>query len=175
MMTSIELPDIAISVRQPWAWGIIYGGKLLENRSAAAIKYMAPLCGRRAIHAAKGMTRDEYESARDFMRELGVECPAPAELQRGGIIGSVDVTGVVSESENRWFIGPRALVLADPQPCDFIPAVGALGYFKWKPASSEIVPKPARWMTAQASSTRPAAEPGAESVRCADTLDLFGQ
>lgn len=30
--------------------------------------------------------------------------------------------------------------------CDFIPAVGALGLFKWEPAGPEIVPKPAKWM-----------------------------
>ncbi|MBI1201479.1 MAG: hypothetical protein GC182_03100 [Rhodopseudomonas sp.] len=161
----MHLPDIALSVRQPWAWAIIYAGKPLENRSAKAVSFMVPLQGRRAIHAAKGMTRDEYESARDFMRELGVECPAPADLRRGGIIGSVEVTGVIKESQSQWFFGPRALVLADPRPCDFMPVVGALGYFKWKPAASSIVPPPARWML-------PKAEP--VPVAADRTQDLFG-
>lgn len=49
-MTS--LPDIAVSVRQPWAWAIIHAGKDIENRSLAAVKHgMKP--GRIAIHAAK--------------------------------------------------------------------------------------------------------------------------
>ena len=26
------LPDIALSVRQPWTWGIIHAGKPVENR-----------------------------------------------------------------------------------------------------------------------------------------------
>lgn len=142
----------ALSVRQPWAWAIIHAGKPLENRSAGMVRHLNPVCGRRAIHAAKGMTREEYEDAREFMRGLGLECPPPAELKRGGIIGSVDVTGVVSQSDNPWFFGPRALVLRDAEPCDFIPAIGALGYFAWTPADASIVPAPARWM-------QPAAEP----------------
>ena len=140
------LPELAISVRQPWAWALIHAGKTHENRSMHAIKFMVPLTGRRAIHASKGMTRDEYENAHDFMASIGIVCPPPAELLRGGIIGMVTVTGVVSQSASPWFFGPRALVIADPEPRDFVPSVGALGYFKWKPADASIVPPPARWM-----------------------------
>nr|WP_246432860.1 hypothetical protein [Rhodopseudomonas rhenobacensis] len=137
-----------MSVRQPWAWAIAAGFKPLENRSAAMIKHLHPLKGRRAIHASKGMTRDYYEQARAFMASISIECPAPADLLRGGIIGSVDVVDVVSKSGSPWFFGPRALVLQNAQPCDFIPSVGALGYFEWRPADPSIVPPPARWMLA---------------------------
>jgi hypothetical protein len=141
------LPSLAISARQPWAWAIIHGGKGLENRSAGVVRHLNPLLGPRAIHAAKGMTRDEYESARDFMRDrCGLQCPAPADLQRGGIVGVVDVVDVVSKSDDPWFVGPRALVLENPRPCAFVPAIGALGYFEWSPADPSIVPSPARWM-----------------------------
>lgn len=140
------LPELALAVRQPWAWAIIHAGKPLENRSAKAVSFMVPLCGRRAIHASKVMTKREYEEARDFMRTLGVECPAPADLLRGGIIGTVEVTGLVSKSDSPWFFGPRALVLGDPQPCEFVSVVGALGYFKWKRADASAVPAPSRWM-----------------------------
>lgn len=147
-----DLPRIALSVRQPWAWAIIRAGKDIENRSAFAIQHMSPLAGRRAIHAAKGMTRDEYERARDFMASIGVICPEARDLLRGGIIGSVDVTGTVKMSASPWFFGPRGMTLANPAPCDFVPSVGALGYFRWEPAGPEIVPPPARWML-------PAADP----------------
>lgn len=143
------LPDLAISVRQPWAWGLVYAGKDIENRSPGAIKWMermAPIAGRRAIHASKGMTREEYEEARDFMASIDVVCPPAAELLRGGIIGAVTVTGVVKQSASPWFFGPCGMIIADPQPCEFVPAVGQLGYFKWTPADSSIVPPPARWM-----------------------------
>ncbi|EDQ33918.1 hypothetical protein HPDFL43_05675 [Hoeflea phototrophica DFL-43] len=67
-------------------------------------------------------------------------------LRRGGIIGSVAVVDVVTESDSRWFFGPRGLVLADPEPCDLIPAIGALGYFAWQPVSPDILPAPNKWM-----------------------------
>lgn len=86
-----DLPDIALSVRQPCAWAIIHAGKDVENRSAAEARSM--YAARIAIHASKGMTRDEYEDARDFMRSISVECPRPDDLVRGGVIGAVDALG----------------------------------------------------------------------------------
>ncbi len=145
-MNEYELPSLALSVRQPWAWAIIHASKTCENRSAAMVRHLQPKLGRRAIHAAKGMTREEYTDARDFMHGLGIACPAPAELKRGGIIGAVTVTAVVEGSTSVWFFGPRALVLAEPSACEFIPAIGALGYFDWRRADPSIVPPPARWM-----------------------------
>lgn len=143
-----DLPRLALSVRQPWTHAIIYLGKPVENRSHASIRHMS-LEGvdRTAIHAAKGMTRDEYDDAAGFMRQvLGIACPPAIELARGGIIGTARVVGIVKESTSPWFFGPRAIVLADPQPCDFIPARGQLGLFDWEPAGPAIVPLPARWM-----------------------------
>jgi hypothetical protein len=142
-----DLPRLALSIRQPWAWAIIHAGKDVENRSVASLRHMNfHGVDRIAIHAAKGMTRDEYESAADFMASIFVRVPPARDLLRGGIIGSVALRGVVKESASPWFFGPRGIVLADPQPCDFIPAVGALGLFKWRPADASIVPPPARWM-----------------------------
>lgn len=145
-MTQDSIPEIALSVRQPWAWAIIHAGKDIENRTAAAVRYMAGRRGRIAIHASKGMTREEYESAVDFMASIGVTVPQPSDLLRGGIFGSVEVTGIVDESESRWFFGPRGLTLRDPRPCKFIPARGALGFFRWSPSDPPIVPPLAKWM-----------------------------
>lgn len=141
-----DLPGIALSVRQPWAWAIIHGGKDIENRSWQAVNHGLKKRGRVAIHASKGMTKDEFESARDFMLSIGVACPAASDLLRGGIIGSVEVVDVVRESDSEWFFGPRGLVLRDPIACAFIPSVGALGYFKWQRADASTVPAPAKWM-----------------------------
>jgi len=140
------LPNLALSVRQPWAWAIIHAGKDIENRSWQAVNHGLKTRGRIAIHAAKGLTRDEYETAADFMASIGIQCPAARDLQRGGIIGSVNVFDVVTDSNSRWFFGPRGLVLSDPEPCDMVPAVGALGYFNWHPASEDILPVPNKWM-----------------------------
>lgn len=140
------MPSLALSVRQPWAWAIIHAGKDVENRTGRAISFMIPLAGRRAIHASQTLLRKDYEAAREFMRSIGVTCPAPADLPRGGIIGSVEVIEAAKHSESPWFFGPRGLILRDPQPSAFIPVVGMLGYFTWKPAPASIVPAPARWM-----------------------------
>jgi hypothetical protein len=136
----------ALSVRQPWAWAIIHGGKDIENRTWQAVNNGRMVPGRICIHASKGMTRDEYEGANDMMNRIGVKCPLPFALIRGGIIGTVTVTGIVKESESPWFFGPRGLVLADPEPCEPIPASGQLGYFNWT-AGGELV-EPVAWMKA---------------------------
>lgn len=141
-----ELPKLALSVRQPWAWAIIHGEKDIENRSWQAVNHGLRQRGRIAIHAAKGMTREEYEDASEFIRATSGYCPDAHELYRGGIIGSVEVIDVVSQSDSPWFFGPRGLVLRAAKPCDFIPAVGALGYFKWTEADASVVPPPAKWM-----------------------------
>lgn len=144
-MTS--LPRLALSVRQPWAWAIIYAGKDIENRSWQAVNHGLRQRGRIAIHAAKGMTREEYEDAKETIERNAPYCPDPHELLRGGIIGTVEVIDVVNEHKSPWFFGPRGLVLHDPQPCEFVPSIGALGYFEWKPAdAAAVVPAPARWM-----------------------------
>jgi hypothetical protein len=130
-----ELPDLALSVRQPWAWAIIHAGKRLENRSAHAIRMGGMKPGRICIHASKGMTQDEYESGAESIsfNSIGkAVCPRPDALIRGGIIGVVTVTGKINESRDRWFCGPWALVLEGPEACEPIPCVGELGYFKWR-------------------------------------------
>lgn len=142
----MSLPDLALSVRQPWAHAIIYFGKDIENRSWQAVNHGLSKRGRIAIHAAKGMTKGEYEEAREFIDRLGWTCPDAGALRRGGIVGSVEVVDVVRESDSPWFFGPRGLVLRDPRPCNFIPSVGALGYFKWEQADPSIVPESAPWM-----------------------------
>lgn len=141
-----QLPEFALSVRQPWAHAIIYFDKDVENRSWQAVNHGLRVRGRIAIHAAKGLGKVEYEEAREFIDSRGWTCPDASALRRGGIIGSVEVVDVVSEHDSPWFFGPRGLVLRDPRPCAFIPCVGALGYFRWQPADPSVVPRPAAWM-----------------------------
>lgn len=148
-----SLPRLALSVRQPWAWAIIHAGKDIENRSWQAVNHGLRQRGRIAIHAAKGMSREEYEDARDTINEIcamapdvGVRCPEARDLLRGGIIGTVDVVDVVTDSDSSWFFGPRGLVLRNPLPCGFIPATGALGYFAWKAGDPCVAMTPAKWM-----------------------------
>ncbi len=147
-MTKLShLPDRALSVRQPWAWAIIHGGKIIENRSLGSIRAGRMDCRRIAIHAAKSMSEKEYRWGVHKLQEHGVRCPLPADLPRSAIIGSVDVVDIISQSASPWFgsrPGNHGLVLESPEPCDPIPAQGALGYFAWKPAG-DLAPL-APWM-----------------------------
>jgi hypothetical protein len=155
------LPHVALSVRQPWAWAIIYAGKDIENRSPAAIRHFGipieetegVVAHRICIHASRGMTRDEYDDAAAFMKSIGVECPRPDQLVRGGIIGTVDVEDIVDEHESEWFFGPCGLLLANAKPCAPVFLPGALGYFNWahmlaKHGEGCAAEQPLPWMLA---------------------------
>lgn len=127
---STQLPEIAISVRQPWAWAIVRGSKDIENRSWVT-SYRGPVC----IHAAKGCTRTEYEDASELISLIGSGTSTPPglkDIDRGGIIGVARIVDCVSVSDSPWFFGPYGFVLADVRPLEFIPVRGALGFFKWR-------------------------------------------
>lgn len=117
----------ALSIRQPWAWLVINAGKDIENRS-----WPTKLRGRVLVHAAKGMTRREYADVEELLRDdldHSIKLPAFDEIERGGIIGSVEIVDCVDASKSPWFFGPYGFVLHDPQPLPFTPLRGALGFF----------------------------------------------
>ncbi len=115
----------AITIRQPWAWLIIHGGKDIENRSRPT-KFR----GRILVHAAKGMSRAEYDAAKIIADTNNAFLPDYENLKRGGIIGSVEVIDCVTESASPWFFGEYGFVLRDPKPLPFIQMKGALGIFE---------------------------------------------
>ena len=139
-----DLPRLALSVRQPWAWAIIHGGKVIENRSLGAIRAGGMEPGRICIHAATGMKEDEYRYGHWRLAQHGVTCPRPDALIRGGIIGTVEVTGIITASDSEWFGGEAGLTLDNPQAIEPIPASGALGYFEWVRSGAFAPVKP--WM-----------------------------
>lgn len=116
---------IALSIRQPWAWLIMNAGKDIENRC-----WPTRFRGRVLIHASKGCTRAEWEDADLFAAMVGaVAPPVLSDLERGGIVGSVEIVDCVSRSESCWFVGEFGFVLRDPRPLPFIPFKGSLGFF----------------------------------------------
>lgn len=116
----------ALSIRQPWAWLILHAGKDIENRH-----WPTPFRGRFQIHASKAMTRQEYAEAYLVAAQIIGENRLPRfeELQRGGIVGEVDLLDCVRVSNSRWFCGPWGFVLANPKPTPFVSCRGALGFF----------------------------------------------
>jgi hypothetical protein len=117
----------ALSIRQPWCWLILHAGKNIENRDWAT-QVRGPIL----IHAGKGMTRDEYEEAKDYYDpgDIGPDLPAFKDLPRGGIVGQVEITGCVSKSTSPWFFGKYGFILANPISLEYIPFKGQLGFFE---------------------------------------------
>lgn len=117
---------LALSIRQPWAWLILHGGKDIENRD-----WPTKFRGRVLVHASKGMTRDEFDSAAIFaFGRIGTaKLPTMDMFQRGGIVGSVEIVDCVHRSDSHWFVGRYGFVLRDPRPLPFVPYRGQLGFF----------------------------------------------
>lgn len=125
---------LALSIRQPWAWLILRGGKDIENRD-----WPTKVRGRVLVHAAKALARDEWVGAWDFAvgsKPRPNYRPAddalrltPKTIERGGIVGSVEVVDCVQRSDSPWFMGRYGFVLRDPRPLPFVPWRGQLGFF----------------------------------------------
>lgn len=129
----LELPRLALSVRQPWTWAILHAGKPVENRDWKPVNPGLRFRGDVCLHASNGMTRKEYDEARQFMWNIGVRnLPTVERLQRGGIVGIVTIVDVVSSHSSQWFFGPLGLVLENPRQIEFIAVKGALGFFDWR-------------------------------------------
>ena len=125
----------AISLRQPWPWFILQGGKHLENRGWTS-SYRGPVL----IHSSKGWDeeemQDDLEMATRIARSLGglPASGAPTletlKSERGCIVGVVTIVGCLVESDNPWFFGPKAFVLEDALPfVDKVPCRGDRGLF----------------------------------------------
>jgi hypothetical protein len=122
----------AITVRQPWAWLIIHGGKNIENRS-----WYSAYQGYLVIHAASKMSRSEYEDARDFVRtfdpELACKIPHHESLAYGYVLGTVQQIGCVKHHDSPWFQGEFGHVYRMPSELIVpIPAVGHLNLWDWE-------------------------------------------
>lgn len=143
--------------------GYLFAGKDIENRSWQAVNHGLNVRGRVAIHASSGLGKQEYEDVADLFRVMGITCPDAIDLHRGGIVGSVEIIDVVKSSNSPWFFGPRGLVLRNPEPCDFIPVKGCLGFFNWRNHIADDIPRPAHWMKPK--------QP--KPVKAQDNLPLF--
>jgi hypothetical protein len=116
----------ALSIRQPWAWLIVYAGKDIENRS-----WFSNFTGTFFVHASKSMTRREYDECRLFVARIKPEIVIPPfhNFMHGGIIGEAHMADCVRTYPSDWFAGPWGFVLYGAKELDFIPMTGALGFF----------------------------------------------
>ena len=109
---------LALSVKQPWAWLIVHGLKTIENRT-----WPTKFRGRIYLHASKS-----FDVALVVRCQQGRIIP---NLQRGAIIGEVDIVDCVAESDSPWFTGPYGFVLRNPVAYEYpIPWRGKQRFFE---------------------------------------------
>lgn len=138
------LPEFALSINQPWAWLIAAGHKDVENRN-----WNTGFRGEFLIHAGLKLDKDCADDLAINCHPVtgyGYEFGAPAPYQRGGIVGIAELYDVVTLNtggrESPWFVGRYGFLLRNARPIEFIPCVGALGFFV-PDFSRTYTPKPA--------------------------------
>jgi hypothetical protein len=144
---------LAITVRQPWAWAIVRGGKDVENRTGIAM--WRKLEGERIlIHGAKHMSQRGVTSpliGSAWRRQHGLiplpEARTIGALSMGAIVGQVDVLEVHEQedeccesewAESAYYDADRRLrtglvhiLMAEPVPIHPYPTRGYLGVWKF--------------------------------------------
>lgn len=145
-----ELPKMALSIMQPWAWLIVNGHKNIENRDWPT-RFRGPI----AIHAGK---KEDIDCVVALTHPAGPHHPvtgakldidtgqrlidsnslwdtysAPAWSGKcGGIVGVGEIVDCVEQSESEWFVGRYGFIIANARPVDFISVRGKLGFFDWR-------------------------------------------
>ena len=123
---SDDFPTRALTLHAPWAWAIVNGVKLVENREWAT-NHRGPIF----IHAGRSFESDLV--AREQFARWGAK--PPPEFARGMIIGAVDIVDVLPLAEyfrkfadlpflHEKAIGPWCWVLANPRVCEPVRHVG---------------------------------------------------
>ena len=118
---------MALSIRPPWAWAIIYAGKDVENRSRRC-HYR----GRFLVHASLDLTRGDFEKAVQALAAAGEDAilPRPDEFATGGFVGSVELIDVAEQCGSAWHQpGAFAWLLRNPRPMPFMPYTGRRNWF----------------------------------------------
>jgi hypothetical protein len=133
----------ALSVQEPWATAIIWGGKNIENRTRR-LPYRGPL----AIHATKPPNTMKLMVDAEAVARIS-HLPFSMIMDRakagiGHLIGTVELIGMIDETEkgqfgksppgiglsSPWFSGPVGYMLRFPEPCEPVPCKGQLGLFE---------------------------------------------
>ena len=123
----------ALSLRQPWAWMVVHGGKDIENR-----RWTTRFRGPFLVHAALGMRPSEYADAVAFARHVAptLIVPQAAELALGGIIGRATLVEIIPPCGDaiscfhRWHIPSQyGFRLSDVEPLPFERLRGSLSFF----------------------------------------------
>jgi hypothetical protein len=97
-----------LTLKQPWAWAVLFAGKDVENRPAAT-----HVRGRVLVHAGLKLDRQALAQLRADGHTV------PDELPGGLILGSVEIVGVTRDHPSKWAIpGHSHWLLARPEVID---------------------------------------------------------
>jgi hypothetical protein len=86
----------AITLRPWWAWAVVAGGKLVENRSVD-YKHRGPIF----IHASVARNRGAEADLKAILSRVAI--PEFEDLDRGAIIARAEVIGVVGRDGESYF------------------------------------------------------------------------
>ena len=123
-----DLPRLALSIQQPWAFLIVSGRKDVENRS-----WSTRIRGRILIHAGKSLDFGcliELDEGRHPVTNEKIDWWVPTGFSRGGIVGEAEIVDCVTSSNSPWFSGRYGFVLRNARPLPFRPCNGRLGFFE---------------------------------------------
>lgn len=135
----------ALSIRQPWAFAIVFGFKPVENRT-----WRTAFRGPVLIHAGAKEERDDVDFVlSEIAAQTGADPRTIADGYRqhrdlGCIVGAATVTDCVTRLDSRWFCGPYGFVLDRPMWGPAIPCRGALGFFDVPPDVVALLPQALR-------------------------------
>lgn len=124
-------PELALSVKEPWAWLEVNALKDIENRD-----WRTKFRGRIYVHASLSRSEMTKEVIAFILRRLTNRQAsgfmlAWEMLVFGAIIGEIDIVDCVDSSTSPWFIGKHGMVLANPVAYKkLIPCRGMPGLFR---------------------------------------------
>lgn len=121
----------ALTVRQPWAWALLHGGKGIENRSQVWSYRGLLLIHAAAALSATGMADPVCTAAREHWETAHGH---PPDLVRGALIGAVTVVDTHRDTGccRPWgFPGAVHMVVVDPITfVDPVPVRGSLSLWR---------------------------------------------
>jgi hypothetical protein len=121
-----------LSVRPPWAWSIIFGGKDVENRSWDTA-YRGPIL----IHASSyRFTGANLDEVREYIRHYSglPDKHIPLEFPRSQMLGVVELVDCITDARSPWAIdGEIHWILRNPRPlaAPVLNVNGKLNLWKW--------------------------------------------
>lgn len=134
-----NLPIIALSLIQPWAWLVANGYKNIENRPRRILRNIdRPIL----IHASHKKDKHEFQRALQICWENPGLWDLKVTLNNHIIAGAFDFGGIVGvmtlgaevidPSERRkspWYFGPHGYRVTSAKTLPFKPCKGHLGFF----------------------------------------------